>query len=70
MSKALNLRSTAKLSSGASSKNWVYYAAENDQNDTGYALPLLGLGAGANDDCVPACLAALKHGYRCVFVVR
>ena len=32
----------------------------------GYTIPLLGLGAGANDDCVPACLAALKHGYRCV----
>lgn len=27
-------------------------------------MPLLGLGVFRNDDCKPACLAALKHGYR------
>ncbi|KAH9840557.1 Aldo/keto reductase [Rhodofomes roseus] len=31
---------------------------------SGYTVPLLGLGVYQNDDCVPACLAALKHGYR------
>ncbi|KAI0744923.1 Aldo/keto reductase [Earliella scabrosa] len=31
---------------------------------SGYELPLLGLGVYQNDDCKPACLAALKHGYR------
>ncbi|KZT64083.1 Aldo/keto reductase [Daedalea quercina L-15889] len=31
---------------------------------SGYTMPLLGLGVYENDDCVPACLAALKHGYR------
>ncbi|KAI0644494.1 Aldo/keto reductase [Trametes meyenii] len=31
---------------------------------SGYELPLVGLGVYKNDDCVPACLAALKHGYR------
>ncbi|KAI0666602.1 Aldo/keto reductase [Trametes maxima] len=31
---------------------------------SGYELPLVGLGVYRNDDCVPACLAALKHGYR------
>ena len=32
----------------------------------GYTVPLLGLGVYENDDCVPACLAALNHGYRYV----
>ncbi|KAF9808121.1 hypothetical protein IEO21_07975 [Rhodonia placenta] len=27
-------------------------------------MPLLGLGVYQNDDCTPACLAALQHGYR------
>ncbi|OSX63052.1 hypothetical protein POSPLADRAFT_1141671 [Postia placenta MAD-698-R-SB12] len=27
-------------------------------------MPLLGLGVFQNDDCIPACLAALRHGYR------
>ncbi|KDQ49722.1 hypothetical protein JAAARDRAFT_617210 [Jaapia argillacea MUCL 33604] len=27
-------------------------------------MPVLGLGVYQNDDCEPACLAALKHGYR------
>lgn len=27
-------------------------------------MPMLGLGVYKNDDCEPACLAALKHGYR------
>ncbi|KAH9946612.1 Aldo/keto reductase [Amylocystis lapponica] len=31
---------------------------------SGHAMPLLGLGVYRNDDCVPACIAALKHGYR------
>jgi len=31
---------------------------------TGYSLPRLGLGVYQNDNCKPACLAALKHGYR------
>lgn len=31
---------------------------------SGYAMPLLGLGVYENDDCAPACLAAIKHGYR------
>jgi len=31
---------------------------------TGYAIPQLGLGVYQNDDCTPAVLAALKHGYR------
>ncbi|KAH9916484.1 Aldo/keto reductase [Fomitopsis serialis] len=31
---------------------------------SGHTMPLLGLGVYQNDDCVPACLAALKHGYR------
>ncbi|EIN09065.1 Aldo/keto reductase [Punctularia strigosozonata HHB-11173 SS5] len=31
---------------------------------SGYEMPTLGLGVYQNDDCVPACLAALKHGYR------
>ncbi|CCL98371.1 uncharacterized protein FIBRA_00366 [Fibroporia radiculosa] len=31
---------------------------------SGYDMPLLGLGVYENDDCVPACLTALKHGYR------
>ncbi|EPS97909.1 hypothetical protein FOMPIDRAFT_1031751 [Fomitopsis schrenkii] len=31
---------------------------------SGYNIPLLGLGVYENDDCVPACIAALKHGYR------
>ncbi|KAI0766859.1 Aldo/keto reductase [Trametes elegans] len=31
---------------------------------SGYELPRVGLGVYQNDDCSPACLAALKHGYR------
>ncbi|KAI0737582.1 Aldo/keto reductase [Daedaleopsis nitida] len=31
---------------------------------SGYRLPLLGLGVYKNDECKPACLAALKHGYK------
>ncbi|TFK79654.1 Aldo/keto reductase [Polyporus arcularius HHB13444] len=31
---------------------------------SGYELPRLGLGVYLNDDCKPACVAALKHGYR------
>jgi len=31
---------------------------------TGYDMPVLGLGVYQNEDCGPACLAALKHGYR------
>ncbi|KAI8975823.1 Aldo/keto reductase [Trametes punicea] len=31
---------------------------------SGYELPVIGLGVYQNDDCKPACLAALKHGYR------
>ncbi|OCH87021.1 Aldo/keto reductase [Obba rivulosa] len=31
---------------------------------SGYEMPLLGLGVFRNYDCFPACLAALKHGYR------
>ena len=27
-------------------------------------MPKLGLGVFENDDCVPACLAALEYGYR------
>jgi len=27
-------------------------------------MPLLGLGVALSEDCVPACIAALKHGYR------
>lgn len=27
-------------------------------------MPLLGLGVYLNKDCIPACEAALKHGYR------
>ncbi|KAI0728950.1 Aldo/keto reductase [Fomitopsis betulina] len=37
---------------------------------SGYTLPMLGLGVGANDDCVPACLAALNHGYRLIDTAR
>ncbi|EPS97887.1 hypothetical protein FOMPIDRAFT_1051962 [Fomitopsis schrenkii] len=33
-------------------------------------MPLLGLGVYQNDDCVPAVLAALKHGYRHVDSAR
>ncbi|EMD35717.1 hypothetical protein CERSUDRAFT_84824 [Gelatoporia subvermispora B] len=31
---------------------------------SGFNMPLLGLGVFRNNDCIPACLAALKHGYR------
>ncbi|OSC99420.1 Aldo/keto reductase [Trametes coccinea BRFM310] len=31
---------------------------------SGYELPVVGLGVYQNNDCKPACLAALKHGYR------
>ncbi|KAL7283931.1 LOW QUALITY PROTEIN: hypothetical protein ACG7TL_001203 [Trametes sanguinea] len=35
-----------------------------------YELPLLGLGVYQNDDCKPAVLAALKHGYRHIDTAR
>ncbi|KAI0633832.1 Aldo/keto reductase [Trametes polyzona] len=31
---------------------------------SGYEMPVLGLGVFENDECAPACLAALKYGYR------
>ncbi|OCH95448.1 Aldo/keto reductase [Obba rivulosa] len=31
---------------------------------TGYDMPVIGLGVYQNEDCRPACLASLKHGYR------
>ncbi|ETW84045.1 hypothetical protein HETIRDRAFT_381386 [Heterobasidion irregulare TC 32-1] len=31
---------------------------------TNFAIPILGLGVFRNDNCKPACLAALAHGYR------
>ncbi|KAI0034718.1 Aldo/keto reductase [Vararia minispora EC-137] len=31
---------------------------------SGHTLPRLGLGVYRNDECYPACIAALKHGYR------
>ncbi|TFY54034.1 hypothetical protein EVJ58_g9098 [Rhodofomes roseus] len=31
---------------------------------SGYTMPLLGLGVYLNNECFPACVAALKHGYR------
>ncbi|KAI0728939.1 Aldo/keto reductase [Fomitopsis betulina] len=31
---------------------------------SGYSIPFLGLGLYENDECIPACLAALEHGYR------
>ncbi|KAM5535109.1 hypothetical protein V8D89_011195 [Ganoderma adspersum] len=37
---------------------------------SGYDIPLLGLGVFQNDDCVPACLAALKYGYRHIDTAR
>ncbi|OSD02603.1 Aldo/keto reductase [Trametes coccinea BRFM310] len=37
---------------------------------SGYELPLLGLGVYQNDDCKPAVLAALKHGYRHIDTAR
>lgn len=30
-------------------------------------MPLLGLGVYLNNECKPACLAALKHGYLYVY---
>ncbi|PIL33887.1 hypothetical protein GSI_03593 [Ganoderma sinense ZZ0214-1] len=37
---------------------------------SGYDMPVLGLGVFQNYDCVPACLAALKHGYRHIDTAR
>ncbi|KAI9061590.1 Aldo/keto reductase [Trametes sanguinea] len=37
---------------------------------SGYELPLLGLGVYQNDDCKPAVLAALQHGYRHIDTAR
>ncbi|PAV17984.1 Aldo keto reductase [Pyrrhoderma noxium] len=31
---------------------------------SGYEMPVLGLGVYQNHSCIPACAAALKHGYR------
>ncbi|KAI0633831.1 Aldo/keto reductase [Trametes polyzona] len=31
---------------------------------SGYDIPVVGLGVYQNSDCSPACIAALKHGYR------
>ncbi|KAI0936117.1 hypothetical protein AcV5_004338 [Taiwanofungus camphoratus] len=31
---------------------------------SGFSMPLLGLGVFRNEDCIPACIAALKYGYR------
>ena len=31
----------------------------------GYDIPILGLGVYQNDECYPACMDALKLGYRC-----
>ncbi|PAV17985.1 Aldo keto reductase [Pyrrhoderma noxium] len=31
---------------------------------SGFSIPILGLGVFENDDCYPACIAALRHGYR------
>ncbi|OCH87020.1 Aldo/keto reductase [Obba rivulosa] len=31
---------------------------------SGYEMPLLGLGVFRNNECIPACVTALKHGYR------
>ena len=64
MSGALNLETTAELSSGMSL--FSHFLGYANLSVTGFTLPLLGLGVYENDDCVPACLAALKHGYRCV----
>ncbi|KAL5532477.1 hypothetical protein ACEPAF_6047 [Sanghuangporus sanghuang] len=32
--------------------------------NSGYEMPIVGLGVFENDHCIPACSAALKHGYR------
>ncbi|KAL5483650.1 hypothetical protein ACEPAI_8883 [Sanghuangporus weigelae] len=32
--------------------------------NSGYGMPIIGLGVFENDHCIPACNAALKHGYR------
>ncbi|GJE87304.1 aldo/keto reductase [Phanerochaete sordida] len=37
---------------------------------SGYPTPLLGLGVYKNTACQPACLAALKHGYRKIDTAR
>ena len=31
---------------------------------SGHSIPVLGLGVYQNDNCIPACEAALKYGYR------
>ena len=36
---------------------------------TGYELPRIGLGVYQNNECKPACLAALKHGYKCAYTL-
>ena len=36
---------------------------------TGYELPRIGLGVYQNNECKPACLAALKHGYKCAYIL-
>ena len=33
---------------------------------SGYDIPVIGLGVYKNSSCIPACEAALKHGYRSV----
>ncbi|KAG7089808.1 hypothetical protein E1B28_011457 [Marasmius oreades] len=38
--------------------------------NSGQDLPLLGLGTYLNDDCKPACLAALKKGYKHIDTAR
>ncbi|OBZ66561.1 Glyoxal reductase [Grifola frondosa] len=37
---------------------------------SGYDVPVLGLGVYQNEDCIPACIAALKHGYRHIDTAR
>ncbi|KAI0744922.1 NADP-dependent oxidoreductase domain-containing protein [Earliella scabrosa] len=37
---------------------------------SGYKMPVLGLGTFENPQCVPACLAALKCGYRHIDTAR
>ncbi len=60
---ALSIATTVHLSSGRSSANVVFV---NLRLHIGYDMPILGLGVFQNYDCVPACLAALKDGYRFV----
>ena len=64
----LSISNTVHLSSGRSYVNVVDVTrAATHRGHTGYDMPLLGLGVFQNDDCVPACLAALKYGYRLAF---